>query len=156
VHGNRGSTSIRMPHDVVAAGHSGDLEIMPFKGANNARSRDRRQGRHSGCDRDRQLPRSAEFLNQTGQRLPEVFKSSFFGVALTVCPQARTELSVRTPHAVFVLFYDDRYGHGAELSHLRRILGTVVEGSISTECETALRSSAKSLRSTAATLASRR
>ena len=75
----------------------------------------------SGCDGDRQFPRSPELFDQRSERFSKVFKGRLFGVALAVSSEPGPELGVGTPRAVFVLLNDDRYRHGARLSHGRRI-----------------------------------
>jgi hypothetical protein len=74
-------------------------------------------GRHS----DGQLSGDPELFDEAHERGAEVVERLFFGVALAVGTDTGAQLSMRTPHPIFVALDDDRHGNGAEICHATTI-----------------------------------
>jgi hypothetical protein len=53
----------------------------------------------AGGQGDRELPGNTELLDQTNERLTEIIRRGFLGVALAVCTHTWTQLGVSAPHA---------------------------------------------------------
>jgi hypothetical protein len=94
------ATTVRMAHDVVAAGDAPTLNPTRVRPGRRAR---RVLAASGDVDGESQLVGNAELGDKAGEGLAQVGDSSLWAIALSIGSHARAQLSVSTPHAVFVL-----------------------------------------------------